>query len=121
MIQKRFDNLSAKNLDRPTSTLGTRYRENGGILDDQRNVISAMILRIISIIIIIIIIRAQRVWERWHLCMGLILHMSSPTQLCNSAISGTSHPLLCTQDRPCVVNDYTRQEVGLFKRNMADP
>ena len=26
----------------------------------------------------------------------------------------------CTQDRPCVVNDYIRQEMGLFKQNTAD-
>jgi len=61
MIKKIFDILSAKNLDRPTSTPGTRYRENGGIMDDQSNVISAMMLRIK---IIIIIIRAQGVRER---------------------------------------------------------
>ena len=40
---------------------------------------------IIIIIIIIITIRAQEVWERQLLCMGLTLHWSSPTQVCNSA------------------------------------
>ena len=26
----------------------------------------------------------------------------------------------CTQDRPCVVNEYIRQEVGVFQQNKAD-
>ena len=54
--RKRLDKLSAKNLDRPSSTPGTRYRENGGILEDQSDVISAIISFLIIIIIIIIII-----------------------------------------------------------------
>ena len=52
--------------------------------------------------------------------MGLTLHWSLPTQVCNRATWGTSHPLPCTQDRPCVVNDYIRQKVGLIQRNRAD-
>jgi len=55
-----------------------------------------------------------------EVCTGLTLHWFSLTQVCNSATRDTSHPLLCTQDCLCVVNDYARQEVGLFKRNMAD-
>ena len=63
---------------------------------------------------------SQGVLERQHLCMGLTLHWSSPNQVYNSATGGTSHPLLCTQSRPCVVNDYIREAVGLFKWNTAD-
>jgi hypothetical protein len=48
--------LSAKNLKRLTFTPGTRYRESGGILEDQSYVVSAMISLGIIIIIIIIII-----------------------------------------------------------------
>jgi hypothetical protein len=72
------------------------------------------------IIIIIIIIMTQGVWERSHLCMGLTLHWSSPTQVCSSATCATSHSLLCTQDRPCVVINYMRPDVGLLKQNTAD-
>ena len=43
--------------------------------------------------------------------MELTLHWSLPIQVCNSATWGTSHSLLCTQDHPCVVNDYNQQEV----------
>ena len=50
------------------------------------------------------------------LCMGLNLHWSSPIQVCNSATWGT----FFAHDRPCVVNDYIQQEVGLFQRNTAD-
>ena len=46
--------------------------------------------------------------------------LPSPTQVCNSATCGTGHPLPCTQDRPCRVKNYTRQEVGLLKWNTAD-
>ena len=52
--------------------------------------------------------------------MRLTLHWSSPNQVCNSATWGGNHSLPCTQDRPCVVKNYNRQEVGMLKRNTGD-
>jgi hypothetical protein len=41
MIQ-RFDKSSAKKFNRLTFTPSTRYRENGGILENQIDVVSSM-------------------------------------------------------------------------------
>jgi hypothetical protein len=47
-----------------------------------------------------------------------VLVLTNPgVQQCNLSIG---HSLLCTQDRPCVVLNYIRPEVGLFKQNTAD-
>jgi hypothetical protein len=56
---------------------------------------------------------AQGVWERHHLSKGLTQHLSSQFQVCNSAAWGTSYPLPCTQERPCL-------EVSLLERIKAD-